>query len=379
MQRYDGRDLGPTPHIAVLGSSKVGNFVVTVPLLRGLRSRFPDAVIDFWGSELTADFELALPCINWRTSWDRPEHSQFQQMAAMAEERVAHAGPHTLVINCDGFNPVTQVLATWLRPTWVAGACLSVSGRTDLPWGDHPYQRFLADPDWDSEAFLERYPGVFRSNYIAELLCRLAYVEPEVNQIELPSEEPGFFVPDVLVHCTTTRAAKIWPFSRWRQVLDWCFSNGVSVGLIGSAPKRQQDDYHAGDGEASLLCDKRLHDLRGRTSLIQLAGACRKAKAVISVDAGPLHIAAAVGVPTLAVVGNDAEGVGSSPVRLWMPRSSNCSRTVSEQHCDGCASLRFRNNACVREGQPCMEGVDAEQVINWLKQQQAEGLLARPR
>ena len=48
---------------------------------------------------------------------------------------------------------------------------------------------------------------------------------------------------------------------------------------------------------------------------MELAGACRQAKAVVSVDAGPLHIAAAVGTPTYAIVGNDGNGVGASPVR----------------------------------------------------------------
>ena len=48
------------PHIVVLGSCKVGNFVVSTPVLRGLRVRFPDAVIGFIGSEVTADFEQAL-------------------------------------------------------------------------------------------------------------------------------------------------------------------------------------------------------------------------------------------------------------------------------------------------------------------------------
>ena len=46
---------------------------------------------------------------------------------------------------------------------------------------------------------------------------------------------------------------------------------------------------------------------------MQLAGACRQAKAVVSVDAGPLHIAAAVGTPTYAIVGNDVNGTGSQP------------------------------------------------------------------
>ena len=61
----------------------------------------------------------------------------------------------------------------------------------------------------------------------------------------------------------------------------------------------------------------------------------------MSVDAGPLHIAAAVGTPTLGIVGNDEEGVGASPVRLWMPRCDNFDRTVSPVSCSLCADNRF--------------------------------------
>ena len=83
MKRYDGGKLGTKPHIAVLGSCKVGNFVVTLPLLRLLRKKFPDAKIDFWGTEATRDFEIEL-CgepgpINWRISWDKPEQNISSQ------------------------------------------------------------------------------------------------------------------------------------------------------------------------------------------------------------------------------------------------------------------------------------------------------------
>jgi ADP-heptose:LPS heptosyltransferase len=367
LERYDGRDLGASPHIAVLGSSKVGNFVVTVPLLRALRHRFPKAQIDFWGSELTADFERALEPINWRISWDSTDLDQFQTLAANAEARRQQAGEVDLLINCDGFNPLTQVLASWLRPRFVAGACLSANGRGPLPWGDHPYQRFLDDPDWDSPAFLARYPGLFTTNSIAELLCRLAFLEPLEQPIDLPSREPSFDVPDLLIHVTTTRAAKIWPLEGWQQVLHWCELNDCSVGLVGSPPKSQRELYHAGNLEDELLATSRLIDLRGRTTLIELAGACRLARAVVSVDAGPLHIAAAVGTPTLAVVGNDHNGVGASPIRLWLPRSTNCARTTSRVSCDGCDELRFRNDACVKDSHLCMESVESQQVIDWLE------------
>ena len=75
MKRFGGEKLGKKPNITVLGSSKVGNFIITVPLLYGLRKKYPDAIIDFWGSEVTKDFEEALirgtpsndfhPTISW--------------------------------------------------------------------------------------------------------------------------------------------------------------------------------------------------------------------------------------------------------------------------------------------------------------------------
>ena len=378
VQRYDGSDLGPSPHIAVLGSCKVGNFVATLPLLGALRRRYPQARVDFWGSDATADFEHALcagqgALLNWRISWDQGSPEAFGQLAAAAVER----GAPDLVVNTDGFNPLTQVLASWLRPTWVAGGAVTANGRRELPWGDHSFQRFLADRDWDSLAFLERYKGQFRSNYIGELLCRLAFLDPtpeELAQTALPWVDPPFAVPPLLIHCTTTRAAKIWSFARWAEVLHWCAKRAIQVGLVGAAAARQVEEYHAGCGEEQLLAGfgsaggGPLIDLRGRTSLIELGGACRAAKAVVSVDAGPLHIAAAVGVPVMAVVGNDGEGVGASPIRLWLPRAPQLARTVSTAHCDGCTAEHFLNDGCVAERHHCMEGVDAAQVINWLEQ-----------
>ena len=50
LQRYAGQNLGNNPHIVVLGSCKLGNFVVSTPVLTGLRSRFPHSRIGFVGS-----------------------------------------------------------------------------------------------------------------------------------------------------------------------------------------------------------------------------------------------------------------------------------------------------------------------------------------
>ena len=249
----------------------------------------------------------------------------------LLEQQLLLHGDVQLALNLDGFNPVTCSLVPWLQPRYVAGGSLTHNRRRDLAWGDHPRQRFLADPDWDHPSFLTRYKDCFSTNYIAELFCQLAWVQDHVDCrcITLPSADPCFDVPDILIHCTTARAAKVWPFRHWRYVLDYAQSRGWSVGLVGSPPAAQRESYNAGDDEDSLINSTDLIDLRGKTTLIQLAGACKKARAVVSVDAGPLHIAAAVGTPTLGIVGNDEEGVGASPVRLWMPRCDNFDHIVS--------------------------------------------------
>ncbi len=371
MQRYGGESLPPHPHIVVLGSCKVGNFVVSTPVLRGLRERFPDAVIGFVGSEVTADFERAHPAIDWRLSWDRSGPAADLRLQQDLADRLQRHGPVALAVNLDGFNPVTCTLVPGLDPTYVAGGSLTANRRHPLGWGEQPQQRFLADPDWDSPEFVERYAGIFSSNYIAELFCQLTFLTDLVDAtaIDLPSSEPPFVVPELLIHCTTARAAKLWPMHYWRQLIHAAHALKWRVGLVGSAPRVQQATYNAGDSEEWLLAETALIDLRGRTSLIELAGACARARAVISVDAGPLHIAAAVGTPTLAIVGNDVQGVGASPVRLWLPRCANVTRTVSTFSCGACSDNRFRNDDCLVEGHPCMAGVLPDQAISWLRLQ----------
>ena len=368
MKRYSGESLPSNPHIVVLGSCKVGNFVVSTPVLRGLRTRFPSSSIGFIGSEVTSDFESAMPEVDWRISWDSFDSNIPFQFYSILADYIAKYGSVDLAINLDGFNPVTCVICSQLSPAFVAGGTFSHNLRHKLAWGDSPAQSFLGDLDWDSPDFLVRYDGFFNSNYIAELFCKLAIVGDFVSatQISLPSSTPDFSVPDVLIHCTTARSAKIWPFEYWEIVVNHLSSLGISVGLIGSPPRTQADSYNSGGSEEALLQRTKLIDLRGKTSLIKLAGACKLARAVISVDAGPLHIAAASQTPTLAVVGNDLDGVGASPVRLWLPRSSNVSRTFSKSTCDQCSVNRFKNDDCLIENHPCMYSVSPDQVIEWV-------------
>src|SRR6185503_12805090 len=105
---------------------------------------------------------------------------------------------------------------------YLVGASLQPDFRRKLPPGDTPRDRMLHDEDWNSPAFLQRYTGLLLSNYLAEIFCRMAYVETDFFRVEVAAELPSFDVPDVLLHMTATRRAKQWLPEYWRTLIDWC-------------------------------------------------------------------------------------------------------------------------------------------------------------
>lgn len=368
MEIFSDQPLRPSPHIAVFSSTKVGNFVVITPLLRGLKQKYPHCTLDFFGSAITKDFESSCPYIDWRFSLYTEHHDFLETLTQSLRQRREIAGPYDLAINCDEFSELNLVLITAIRPTYFAGGALSSDFRLKLDTRHDPVQKILADSDWNSPAFLARHAEILNSNYIGEIFCRIAYIDTDFFQLELPSRLPNFPVPDILISVTATRPAKLWPISYWKQVIQWCDAQKLTVGLLGNSPQIQQALYCAGDIEEELLAATALVDLRGKTTLVELAGAFRQAKASILLDSGPLHIAAAVGCPTVAIFGNDAEGYGASPIRLWAPRQPHVKLALSDFHCTVCEEQRFQNKACLVDNHPCMVHLVPTTVIEHLSQ-----------
>lgn len=373
MERFTDQPLGPRPHLAVFGSDKVGNFVLTTPLLRGLKEKYPDATLDFFGGETTADLEAHCPFIDARFSLygERPEY--LAELHNFVADRRALAGDYDLAINCDEFSELNLVVVAAVAPRYLVGASLQSDFRRKMSPGDDVRARLLQDHDWNSHALLARFEGLLTSNYLAEIFCRLAYVETDFSRIEVATVSPPFEVPDVLLHMTTTRSAKQWIPEYWGELIDWCMTQGLRVGVIGSRPQIERQRYHSGDWEETLLQQRGALDLRGETRLTELAGAFEQARAAVVVDAGPMHIAAAVGCPTVCIFGNDEDGDGASPINLWAPRGQHIFVVRTPAKCTLCIEQRFKNIACLVDGHPCMRELRPNLVIGALEQALSAG------
>lgn len=92
-------------------------------------------------------------------------------------------------------------------------------------------------------------------------------------------------------------ATKRWPTDRYAALAQQALLAGYEVVLTGSqeeAPLAAQILQHASG----------VRDLSGKLSLTELAGVIKRCQAFVANDSGPMHMARALGVPTLAIFGS---------------------------------------------------------------------------
>lgn len=361
MLRYSGEVLTERANIIVIGSNKVGNYIVALPLLSQLRQAFPSANISYIGSRITEDLESACDLIDHRLSWDDHQINSPQELCTIYTNHVS-TKPVDLCINLDNFNLFTVTLVSLFNPVFFVGNAHVPGTNRPFPPGELPQHLMLQDDDWDSPAFLARYTPLLRSNYISEIFCCMSFLPYVPYVTPLPSRPPSFDVPDILIHCNSTRQAKVLHSTAWFQIIDHLHHLGLTIGLIGTLNSCLSHDHP----ESLVAHHPFVRDLRGQTSLLELSGAAQACKLFITVDAGPFHISASSNVPTYLIVGNDANSVGASPLNLWVPPRTNVTRSVCRRTCALCQLNHFKNSDCISPTHDCMISIDIDHIIDWI-------------
>lgn len=117
----------------------------------------------------------------------------------------------------------------------------------------------------------------------------------------------------VAIHPWTSDSVKQWPLENFkalaRKIALELDTKVVVVGGSREAPLGQ--DYFNAAG-------KNIVNLTGKTTLVQLGALLKKCTLLVSGDSGPVHLAACVDTPVIALFRNDLPGKGA--VR-WGPRS----------------------------------------------------------
>ena len=153
-----------------------------------------------------------------------------------------------------------------------------------------------------------------------------------------------------------------WPLARFAELIEALNARHLGVIVLIGAPSER--GYVA--QLKSLLPDPDgTIDLAGHTSLAELTALFAEASLLISNDTGPLHLACAVGTPTVAIFGPE------TPV-LFGPRNARSRTLYQNLACSPCLTVyNGRSVKCPYPRTHCVEDITVEQAVS-----AAEELLA---
>jgi heptosyltransferase-3 len=107
----------------------------------------------------------------------------------------------------------------------------------------------------------------------------------------------------VHLHPTSRWLFKCWPMERVAALVRELAAGGEAVALTAAPDVRERDMV----AEILAAAPGRLVDLAGQLSLKEMAALSARAKLFVGVDSAPMHIAAAVGTPVIALFGPSGE------------------------------------------------------------------------
>ncbi|MDR3348928.1 MAG: glycosyltransferase family 9 protein [Acidaminococcales bacterium] len=117
-------------------------------------------------------------------------------------------------------------------------------------------------------------------------------------------------------------SSKEWPPGHYARLAEKFAAQGVSVALAGGAA-----DVGKAEKIKKMAAPLAIIDFTGRTTLIELLGLVKQASICVGGDTGPLHIAAAAGVPTVSLFGpSSGQRAGTyGPLNSYISAGAPCS------------------------------------------------------
>ncbi|MBX5494938.1 MAG: glycosyltransferase family 9 protein [Bryobacteraceae bacterium] len=317
--------------IAVLRANAVGDFIFALPALEALRAAYPSAEIVLLGLRWHRVFLEGRPSPIDRVI-EVPASRGINEVTGKAEDpkdldaffqRMA-AERFDIALQLHGGGRYSNPFVLRLK----AGLTAGLKAPDAIPldrWVPYVYYQ----------------PEILRYLEAVSLVGATAQsIMPRVAVTAKDFAEAAAAVPRdlhsvVVLNPGAGDGRRRWPPSHFAELGDRLSSQGLTVVVHGSEKDRSQVESVAeGMTRTPLVAC-------GNLSLGGLAGLLSQARLLVSNDSGPLHLAAAVGAPTLGIYwcGNliNAGPVARSlhrPVISWRLNCPQCGRDCATNSCD---------------------------------------------
>ncbi len=286
-------------NILAVRTDRFGEFLLNIPSFYALKSAYPGARLTLVVDPYVRDLAGCIACVDEVMTWEKKKHGLGEILKLSLELR-----KHKFYL-CLIFNPSRE----WNLISFLSGIPRRIGY-------NHKWPFLLTEKLAD-----EKYLGLKHEiEYNLELAgIAGANAADAVLSINIPHEtmfKPlNGLDPEMLVaiHPWTSDKIKQWMPERFVGLAKKIISDmGMDVVLIGSTEDQDKSrELFAGLGS-------HLHDLTGKTTLLQLGAVLKGCKLLISGDSGPVHLASCLNLPVVAIFRNDIPG--KTPHR-WGPRS----------------------------------------------------------
>jgi len=349
--------------ILVIKFRHIGDVLLTVPTIRALKETFSDASVSVLVNSGTEEVLSGNPIINELMVFDRaikdlPIIKRYIEEAMFLKK-----------IRTKGFNMTVDLTGGDRSAvlSFLSGARYRLAadlGRKGFIGKKYLYTH-LANIDRQKHMVLQNLDVVKRFGITTDNTNVDFFVPEEIKQsIKKTLVENGITEKDKIVHVHPTSR---WLFKCWKdeymaEIIGWLINKGVKIAvtsapdskeiekakrilsLVGDSPSRS-----IGMGQ-SPLSSSRVLDLCGKTTIKELAAISEASDLFIGVDSAPMHIAAAVGTPVIALFGPTG--------KEWIPYGKSNIVISKDIPCKPCKK-GMCEGVQIRE---CMEAIKPDDV-----------------
>jgi len=278
--------------ILLVRNDRFGEFLLNIPVMRALKETFPTASLSLLVDPLVEPLAACIEYVDEVMTWENKKHSLGECLKFA--KQLKSEGFDLCVIS----NPTKEAHLL----SFLAGIPCSIG--YSRKWG-FLLTRTIEDSkdlgikhEVESNLYLASLAGASTRN---ETLS-LAKLAPATNQD---------FNAAIAVHPYTSDTVKEWPLEQfYRLIASLAREPGAKILVVGKEDAQSASKEHfdnLGDNVINLI---------NKTTLVELAQIFKQCRVLVSCDSGPMHLAACVGTPVVALFRNDLPG---KTARRWGP------------------------------------------------------------
>ena len=318
----------------IIRFSSIGDIVLTSPVVRCLKTQFPDAEVHFLTKKRNADLLQANPYIDQIQLLEDSLSATIQALKAEDYDYIIdlHNNLRSLAVKLRlkvksySFNKLNfrKILLTRFKLNMMPeGHIVDRNLETLRPFNivndGKGLEHFIPEED---EFPLSELPESFRSGYVALILAG-------------------------------TYTTKRMPVAKYRKLIS---EINFPFVLLGGKGERVS--------AASILewNTGNVVDFTGKLRINQSASLVKNANLIIANDTGLMHIAAAFHKKILSVWGNTSPELGMYP---YLPGEGSEILEVKGLPCRPCSKLGYHE--CPKKHFRCMNDIPEDRIINWVK------------